>query len=62
MVIRFKFSFFFQSFIRSSKIKMDSRGVSVKMRLGLDPNDLSKDPTVCEVDPVQMKYHPVRVK
>lgn len=41
---------------------MDGRGVSVKMQLGLDTEDSSRNSSGCVIDREAMKYNPVRVK
>ncbi len=48
--------------VKSDRVKVDGRGVSVKMRLGLYMKNLTWDPSECEVDPIKMKYDPVKIR
>ena len=50
-------------FIPSPIFKIDSRAVSVKMRVNPNPKgDLTRDFSSCKVDHEQMKYNPVRIR
>jgi hypothetical protein len=46
----------------ASEIKVDSHVITVKLKVGQDMNDDTKDvEELCKVDSVQQKYSPVKV-
>ena len=50
-------------FVPSPIFKIDSRIVSVKMTVNPNPTgDLTQDFSNCTVDPIAMKYNPVRIR
>ena len=48
--------------IRAKDIKIDSKPISVKIKVAPDPEDPTVDLSSCELDYEAMRYHPIKIR